>query len=281
MSSSKKLPIFLKWAGGKRRIISELDSHFPKNFENYFEPFLGAGSVFFHIKKNYNPSYCEISDINKDLIETYKAVRDKPELLLSHLSYFKEQDSEKFYYHIRDLFNKHKLRRIRRCAAFIYLNKTCFNGIYRVNSRNEFNVPYGKRKNPEIFSTNTIREASRLLQGIRILHQDYSEIQSRLKGELDFVYLDPCYDPIKKTSFTAYTPARFKKEDRYRLKEFISIAKYKGVSVILSNNKLSEVLKLYPLEEGYKRIDVFVSRPLNSNSNDRGKVPESLIMCNC
>ena len=281
MTESKNLPIFLKWAGGKRRIMKYLDSYFPKNFENYYEPFLGAGSVFFHVKKNYNPKYCMISDINRDLVQTYIAVRDNPSLLIRYLSELEKKNCEEFFYNIRRKYNKNAVRGIKRCAVFIYLNKTCFNGIYRVNSKNEFNVPYGKKKSPEIYDKNTILEASELLRGVRILHQDFKEIQKYLHGREDFVYLDPCYDPIKKTSFTSYTPEKFRKEDRYDLKNFIESAKYKGVSVILSNNKLAEVLKLYPTEEGYENFDILVSRPINSNSKERGKITETVIRCNC
>ena len=200
---------------------------------------------------------------------------------MRYLSQFKKKNSKDFFYELRNSFNTKKIRGIKRCAAFIYINKTCFNGIYRVNSKNEFNVPYGKYDNPEIFNKNTILEASKLLQGADIICQDYGRIQSYLKGKGDFVYLDPCYDPIKKTSFTAYTPEKFSESDRYRLKDFINIAKLKGVSIVLSNNKLKEVLELYKVKEGYITYDILVSRPINSNAKGRGKITESVITCNC
>lgn len=277
----KKLPVFLKWAGGKRRILNELDNYFPKKIENYYEPFLGAGSVFFYIKKKYNPKKCIISDINKDLIDTYIAVRDKPLLLIKYLSELKKKNSKDFFYETRDLFNKKKYRGVKRCAIFIFMNKVCFNGIYRVNSKNEFNVPYGRYNNPEIFNKKTILEASKMLQGVKIKHQDYNKVTSNLIGKNDFIYLDPCYDPIKKTSFTAYTPNKFVPEDRIKLKIFIEKAKLLGCSVVLSNNKLKEVLELYNKKNGYEIFDILVSRPINSKANCRGKIMESIIRCNC
>ena len=139
-----KIPTFLKWAGGKRRLIEQIDKHLPKKINRYFEPFLGAGSMFFYIKQKYNPKFCMVSDINKDLIETFKAVRDNPLGLINETKKLKKKDSKEFYYKVRMKFNEDKYLGLKRCAAFIYLNKTCFNGLYRVNSKNEFNVPCGK-----------------------------------------------------------------------------------------------------------------------------------------
>jgi len=136
-----KLPTFLKWAGGKRRLIEQIDPYIPRNIRGYFEPFLGGGSMFFYIKQKYNPEFCMLSDINKDLIKTFRAVRDNPKELIKFLRYYKRKNSKKFYYKVRERFNKDRIKGLNRCAAFIYLNKTCFNGLYRVNSKNEFNVP--------------------------------------------------------------------------------------------------------------------------------------------
>ena len=270
------IPTFLKWAGGKRRLISKLEPLFPKKIDRYFEPFLGGGYMFFYIKRKYNPEFCMISDINKDLIETYKAVRDNPKRLIHNLKFFNKNHSKEFYYIIREKFNCNKLRYLRRCAAFIYLNKTCFNGLYRVNSKNEFNVPFGRYNNLEIYNEQNILFASQLLQGVRIEHQDYREITKSVKKD-DFIYLDPCYDPIKKTSFVNYTPKGFSEIDRIELAKFIRILINKGAKIILSNNDLSEIRESY---SDLKIYEIFVSRSINSNPLDRGKIIE-LAISNC
>ena len=141
------IPVFLKWAGGKRRIIKEIDNQLPKKVDRYFEPFLGAGSAFFYIKEKYNPQHCCISDTNENLINTYLAVRDNVDLLIRYLNGYQKNNSKDFYYQVRDDFNDNKIKGIKRAAAFIYINKTCFNGLYRVNSKNRFNVPYGGNDN--------------------------------------------------------------------------------------------------------------------------------------
>jgi len=271
-----KLPTFIKWAGGKRRLIEQLDKHLPKKIDRYFEPFLGGGSMFFYIKQKYNPKFCMISDINKDLIETFKAVRDNPKELIKHIRYFKKRNSEEFYYQIRKKLNENKFEGIRRCAVFIYLNKTCFNGLYRVNSKGEFNVPCGKYKNPEIFNEEIILFASKLLQRVKIIYQDYKEILNYVKKG-DFVYLDPCYDPIKKTSFANYTPKRFCELDRIELAKFMRILKNNSVRVILSNNNLFEIRKIYS-RFNFKIETIRASRSINSNPLGRGLINELLII---
>ena len=273
MTDKIKIPTFLKWAGGKRRILKDLDRLFPEKIDRYFEPFLGAGSVFFFVKKKYNPKFCAISDINKDLVDTYISVRDKPRGLIKNLKFFDKNNSEEFYYTIREKFNEKKINGIKRSAAFIYLNKTCYNGLYRVNSKNEFNVPYGRYKHPEIFNTENILEASGLLQGVQITTQDYRNITNQVKSG-DFIYLDPCYDPLKKTSFANYTPKKFCEADRINLASFIKYLKNSDVNLVLSNNDLSEIRRIY---SEFKIAEIQVSRAINSNSKERGKIMELVI----
>lgn len=268
-----RLPTFLKWAGGKRRVLDQLQIYFPPRIERYFEPFLGGGSCFFYIKQKYNPSFCMISDINADLIETYKTVRDHPKTLLKHLSFFKKNNSEKFYYEVREKFNRNLIKKIRRCAAFIYLNKTCYNGLYRVNSKNEFNVPYGRYNDSEIYDIDTIYLASGLLKNVNIKLQDYREILKFVqKG--DFVYLDPCYDPIKKTSFANYTPKRFCELDRINLSQFMRSLKNKDVKTMLSNNCIPEIRDLY---NDFEINEIMASRSINSNPYGRNQIVELVI----
>ncbi|MFA6432808.1 MAG: Dam family site-specific DNA-(adenine-N6)-methyltransferase [Candidatus Paceibacterota bacterium] len=266
--------VFLKWAGGKRRILPLMANFFPIKFGNYFEPFLGAGSVFFYVKQKYNPSHCTISDTNSDLINTYIHVRDNPKQLIKLLEYFKSQHSKKFYYEVREKFNKKIYIGIKRAAAFIYLNKTCFNGLYRVNSKNEFNVPFGQHKILSVYSSEVIYRASELLNDrVTIKHQDYKEIIANVKKG-DFVYLDPCYDPIKKTSFASYTPERFSLDDRTKLFVFIEELKKKNTHIVLSNNDLPEIRKLY---SGYNVHEILAPRIIGSRISYRADLIELLI----
>lgn len=267
------IPTFLKWAGGKRRILPELAKLMPHKFDSYFEPFLGGGATFFFIKQTYGPKKIVISDINKDLVLTYKAVRDNPKELIKYLDHFKKENSVEFFYKVRKNFNSRRLTKIKRCAAFIYLNKTCYNGLFRVNSKNEFNVPYGKYNSPEIFSKKNIFFASKLLQGVTIKHKDYREIIDEVDSK-SFVYLDPCYDPIKKTSFVSYTPKTFSDSDRIFLADFVYKLKARGADVLLSNNDLLEVRRLYP---DFYIDKIFAPRSIGSRAVDRKRVMELAI----
>ena len=274
--SENMIPTFLKWAGGKRKILDKIDPFIPNEINDYYEPFLGGGSVFFYIKQKYNPKNCVISDINKDLINTFIDVRDNPQHVIKHLKKFKENNSEEHYYYIRSLFNKGKISGTKRSAAFIYLNKTCYNGLYRVNSKNEFNVPYGKYKNPEVFNEETILYASELLQGTTIKCQDYEELKETVeKG--DFIYLDPCYDPLKKTSFAHYTPKKFSSEDNERLAKFVAEMNRRGAKILFSNNITKNIKKYYKEGEGFSREIIKSFRSVGSRKNYRGFFDEYLI----
>ena len=278
MRSSAKMPTFLKWAGGKRRILPLIEQFFPKKFERYFEPFLGGGSVFFYIKEKYNPSECIISDTNRDLINTYLHVRDCPRELIKELSLFKKDHSKEFYYTVRERFNKFKYDEVERSAAFIYLNKTCFNGLYRVNRKNEFNVPFGQLKNPGIYDEETIYAASNLLGNkVKIRHQDYGAVLKSAEKN-DFVYLDPCYDPIKKTSFANYTPIRFSEADRNVLYAFIENLRKRGTKVVLSNNDIPQIRSLY---SGYKISEILAPRFIGSKASYRSNLTELVITTGC
>ena len=270
----EKLPIFLKWAGGKRKLLDKLSVLFPLKINRYFEPFLGAGSVLFFIRKKYKTKYCMVSDINRDLIDTYIAVRDNPQKLIRLIDYFKGKNSVKFYYKIRVDFNAKKIKGLKRAAAFIYLNKTCFNGLYRVNSKNQFNVPYGCYTNPEIYNREIILYASQLLQEVIIKHQDYRKILSKVRRG-DFVYLDPCYDPIKpQKSFVHYTPHIFQETDRLELHDFVVSLRKRGVNFILNNNDLPKIHHIY---KGFKIDTIESNRIIGGAVKNRGKVKELLI----
>lgn len=269
------IPIFIKWPGGKRRLISQINPYLPNEVERYFEPFLGGGSMFFYIKQKYNPKFCMISDINEDLIEAFKMVRDNPHGIIEALNYFSKNDSKKFYYKSRTLFNQGKIYGVKRAAAFIYFTKSGFNGVYRVNMKGEFNVPYGYHKRREIYNRREILFASQLLQGVKIRKQDYNEILQYVKKR-DLVYLDPCYDPLKKTSFVHYTKDRFSIQDRERLHKFINKVRSRGAKIVLSNNDIVEVEDLYSTN-GFRINRVEAARCVNVNPKGRGRISELLI----
>lgn len=273
------IPTFLRWAGGKRRILPLIEKFFPEKIDRYFEPFLGGGSVFFYVKQKYNPSRCLISDTNLDLVNTYIHVRDEPERLLKYLAKYRIKNNEDFYYKTRQRFNDKKIKGVERSAVFIYLNKTCFNGLYRVNRQNKFNVPYGQLKNPKIADKIAIFEASNLLRdNVEIRHQDYSSVINQAKKN-DFIYLDPCYDPIKRTSFTSYTPDKFSEKDREKLHNFIETLRKKGSRVVLSNNDVKAVRSLY-LAPNYRIKEIQAPRYIGSKGLYRSSVSELVISTN-
>lgn len=280
--SIMRIPTFLKWVGGKRKTLEKIDQeikdYIKKNrrLKRYHELFIGGGSVFFHVKQKYKFKRFTISDINQDLIDTYLYVRDSPKELINHLKKLKKSNSEDFYYKIREIFNQKKVKGIKRGAIFIYLNKTCFNGMYRVNSKGEFNVPCGRYSNPEIFNKETIFHASELLKEVKIVCRDYEQAEKEIeKG--DFVYLDPCYDPIKRTSFTQYTPKRFTSEENGRLAHFIKRIGLKGAKVLLSNNPTQNVITFYTKKEGFRYKEIFSFRSVGSKGSYREHAMELLI----
>ena len=269
------MPIFIKWLGGKRRLINQISLYLPDDIDRYFEPFLGSGAMFFYIKQKYDPKYSMLSDINKDLIKTFIFVRDRPKELIKNLEYFDKNNSENFYYNVRTRYNQGIITGIRRAAAFIYLTKTCFNGVYRINKKGEFNVPYGYYKDPEIYNKEEIMFASQLLNGVDIRRQDYTKVLQYVKKD-DLIYLDPCYDPLKKTSFVHYTRERFSIHDRTKLYEFIIRATRKGGRIILSNNNIKDIEEIYS-KKGFNINYVEASRCVSVNPKGRGRIKELLI----
>ncbi len=190
---------FLKWAGGKTRLISQYKDYFPQHYQTYYEPFLGGGAVFFYLQ----PSHAVLTDINADLILTYQSVRDHLEELITLLQEHKRRHNSEYYYDVR---NYHSGTDLEKAARFIYLNKTCFNGLYRVNSQGKFNVPVGKYKNPGICQEEVLKLASAALKKVAIKQANFEEVLNYATGSNDFVYFDPPYYPLNATSnFTAYT----------------------------------------------------------------------------
>jgi DNA adenine methylase len=264
---------FLQWVGGKREMIPQYKNLIPKNINKYFEPFLGGGAMFFELK--CNPSY--LLDINDELIKTYKAVRDYPKEVIHILDELKSKHSKDLYLKIRSLDREYNILHLPLpdiAARMIYLNQTCFNGLYRVNKKGQFNVPIGSSLNRLISDKNCILKASEVLKHIFIEKGDFSDCLKNIeKG--DFVYLDPPYFPISINSdFNRYSKEKFYLEDQIRLKMFFDECNQKGVYLMLSNSDSDYIKDLY---KDYNIKTVSSSRNLNCKSDKRNKVTELII----
>ncbi|MBW4446973.1 MAG: DNA adenine methylase [Spirirestis rafaelensis WJT71-NPBG6] len=261
---------FLKWAGGKSKLIQQYLTYLPStnNYKNYYEPFLGGGAVFFHIL----PSNAILTDINAELITTYRCVRDNVEELISLLKEHENKHSRDYYYNVRANPGKSDLEK---AARLIYLNKTCFNGLYRVNSQNKFNVPLGKYKNPNICPQDLLFAASEALSRAEIKHADFTEVLNHATSSEDFVYFDPPYYPISKTSyFTSYTSYSFEENQQIQLRDIFVKLSERGVKLMLSNSDCEFIRNLY---SGFNIYTISAARAINSNAKKRGKINEILV----
>jgi DNA adenine methylase len=253
---------FLKWAGGKTQLISELAEHIPNNFNKYIEPFVGGGAFYFYV----NPEKAIISDSNEELITTYISVRDNVESVIEILECYKNEES--FFYKIRAL-NPNELSFAERAARLIYLNKTCFNGLYRVNKKGEFNVPYGKRTG-EFLNKASLIYASEFLQNTLILHSDYLETLQKYAKEGDFIFLDPPYYPVSKYSdFKRYTKEFFYHDNHVALKKEFDRLVRLGCHVLLTNSDHQIILDLY---KGYEIKIIETKRLISSNPATRNGI---------
>lgn len=270
VSEKKAYPI-IKWVGGKRQLINQLIENIPKCFNSYFEPFFGGGALFFELQ----PKNAYISDINPELINLYCVIRDNPNQLIVELS--KHQVSEEYFLMLRNLDRSEEYSRlndIQKASRFIYLNKTCFNGLYRVNSKGQFNVPFGKYKNPKIFDEDNLLKCSNLLKEIKIKNESFEKILGSVKKG-DFVYFDPPYAPLNKTSnFTSYTKEGFGMEMQVKLKELCDELNEKKVFFMLSNSDTKIINDLY---KEYNIKKILASRMVNSKAHLRGKISEVLV----
>ena len=263
---------FVKWAGGKRQLLPELIKRVPK-FTTYCEPFVGGGALFFYLQ----PKKAIINDFNKDLINTYITIQNDVESLIQYLSTYKN-DSES-YYKIRELDRTplfHRMSDTEKASRLIYLNKTCYNGLFRVNSMGEFNSPFGSYKSPNIVNEPTLRAIHSYFQNadITFLSGDFEVAVKGLKKGT-FVYFDPPYDPVSASSnFTGYTNLGFGKQEQRRLKEVCDKLNAKGIKFLLSNSATDFILDLY---KEYNIEKISAKRVINSNANNRGNVDEVLI----
>ena len=292
----KTVKPFLKWAGGKGQLIKEIEKYYPfadGKVKKYAEPFVGGGAVLFDILNKYDLEEVYISDINAELINAYRIIRDNIDALIQMLSVMQgefvqlDTDERKEYYmQKRELFNDLKVNgneniNIEKAALMIFLNKTCFNGLYRVNRKGLFNVPMGAYKNPMICDENNLRAVSEKLQGVTIVCGDYRESADFI-DENTFVYFDPPYRPITNTaSFTAYTENLFSDSEQIELARFVDSMHKKGAKVVISNsdpkNSDTEDDFFDSIYSAHKIRRVDATRMINCNSEARGKIKELLI----
>ncbi|WP_339059455.1 DNA adenine methylase [Fusobacterium animalis] len=287
---------FIKWVGGKGQLLSEINKLYPvelgKNINKYAEIFVGGGAVLFDILSKYKLDEVYISDKNLELINTYKSIRDNVDILIKSLKGMEEQyiplDNENrkdYYYKKREEYNSLKINsevnNIEKAVLFIFLNKTCFNGLYRVNKKGEFNVPMGAYKKPKICDEENLKNVSLTLRNVKIVYADYRKSEKFIDDKT-FVYIDPPYRPLNITSsFTSYTENDFNDKEQIELAEYINVLNKKGAKIIISNsdpknNDIDDNFfdKLY---KNYNINRVKATRMLNSNANLRGAINELLI----
>jgi len=271
---------FLKWAGGKRQLLPEILKYLPKNIgkTTYFEPFLGGGALLFELQ----PKQAIVNDSNRELINCYQVIKDDVEELIEILKLHKARNSKEYYDDLREmdrLKQYNKFSKAEKAARIIYLNKTCYNGLFRVNSKGQFNVPFGSYKNPNILDEAVLRGVNDYFNQntVTFLNNDFAEaVKDAKKG--DFVYFDPPYDPVSNTaSFTGYDVNGFNQNEQNRLKQVVDELTEKGCNVMLSNSATSFILDLY---KDYKETikTVSATRSINSNALKRGKINEVLVL---
>ncbi|HUW90483.1 MAG TPA: DNA adenine methylase [Candidatus Nanopelagicaceae bacterium] len=263
---------FVKWAGGKRQLINQMKVYFPKNFNKYIEPFVGGGAVFFHLL----PKKAILSDSNLELINCYNVIKYNVKELIESLSHHKYE--EKYYYQIRamdrDLEFYKKLSNIEKASRTIYLNKTGYNGLYRVNSKGYFNVPFGFHKNPTICDRNNLIAVHSALRNVKINHNPF-ESCLKFAERNDFIYFDPPYHPLSETSnFTSYNKGNFGEASQNELFNNFKILDERGCKLLLSNSYSDYILNLY---RDYEIIVLKARRSINSNAQRRGLIKEVLI----
>ena len=287
---------FIKWVGGKGQLLSEINKLYPvelgKNINKYAEIFVGGGAVLFDILSKYKLDEVYISDKNLELINTYKSIRDNVDILIKSLKGMEEQyiplDNENrkdYYYKKREEYNSLKINsevnNIEKAILFIFLNKTCFNGLYRVNKKGKFNVPMGAYKKPKICDEENLKNVSLTLRNVKIVYADYRKSEKFIDGKT-FVYIDPPYRPLNITSsFTSYTENDFNDKEQIELAEYINVLNKKGAKIVISNsdpknNDIDDNFfdKLY---DNYNINRVKATRMLNSNASLRGAINELLI----
>lgn len=275
MSNKFLISPILKWVGGKRQLLAEIMPLINKNCSTYVEPFIGGGAVFFELQ----PKKAIINDYNRELINVYLVIKNNPEELIIELGKHESNNTEEYFYKMRATDRSIEyatMTNLQKAARIIYLNKTCYNGLYRVNSAGQFNSPYGKYKNPNIVNATTIRGMSKYLNStnVDIRQGDYKDVLKGLRKGA-FVYLDPPYMPIStSSSFTGYTENGFSNDQQVALKKECDKLNDKGILFLQSNSDCQEIRELY---REYEIKTVQAKRSINSKANKRGEISEVLI----
>ncbi|MDR2536449.1 MAG: DNA adenine methylase [Treponema sp.] len=268
---------YLKWAGGKRQLLPEIRKHLPEDIQRYtyYEPFVGAGAVFFDLQ----PKKAVINDYNTQLILTYQVIKTQCEALIQALQEYARNNNKAYYYQIRDLDRDSRsfqgLSDVEKAARLIFLNKTCYNGLYRVNRRGLFNTPYGNYKNPAICEEQVLKRISAYLNAneVAIMNHDFEAVLSSVQDD-SFIYFDPPYHSPQKTNFTAYQAVGFGEEEQERLRNVFTAAAGLGAKCLLSNGDTLFIRELY---KNFKIQTVQAKRVINADPSRRGLINEVLI----
>lgn len=264
---------FMKWAGGKTQLITELNGRLPAEFGNYHEPFLGGGAFFFKLYRDSKFGHARISDLNSELIDAYRAIRDSLEEVIAALSGYPHDAA--FYYRLRAQ-RPAELSLPARAARMIYLNKTGYNGLYRVNKRGEFNVPFGRHKNPTYLDADNLRAVSRALQSVDIHHAPFETVLDHAR-EGDLVYFDPPYVPVSRTAnFTSYQADGFSLDDQRRLRDVCVELTRRNVYILLSNSDTETARELFS-RPPFEVNEVLANRAINCDRGRRGKMTELIV----
>jgi DNA adenine methylase len=263
---------FVKWVGGKTQLLEEIHHRLPRKINRYFEPFVGGGAVFFSL----GHENATLIDINEELVNAYQVIRDNVDALIKDLK--KHEYSEEYFYRIRDKDRSKDFQKwsdVRRASRLIFLNKTCFNGLYRVNSEGFFNTPFGRYFNPRILDEENLRACSKALKSVEILHGSFMQIDELAKKG-DFVYFDPPYAPVSETAyFTSYSKEGFAVDMQLELRDLCLRLNKKGVKFMLSNADVPLIRELYSDKFNIEVVMAF--RSVNSVATKRGKVREVII----
>ena len=294
---SEKARPFVKWAGGKGSLISQLSNFYPYELKNgiierYIEPFVGGGAVLIDILQNYDVRQAYAFDINIDLINSYNVIKNNVEELITNLKrmeteylQLEQEERKNYFYNKRNEYNNYVLQEneqnVQRAAQFIYLNRTCFNGLYRVNKDGKFNVPVGSYKNPTICDEKNLRNLSELIQNVQFQYGDYRRSMEYVT-ENTFVYFDPPYRPLNMTSgFTSYTKEDFNDDNQRELATFYRELNERNAKLMLSNSNPKNINEedhfFDNIYQGFNIDEIYASRMINANSNGRGKISEILV----
>ena len=264
---------FLKWAGGKTNLLGQYEPLFPEWSGDYFEPFIGSGAVFFYLSARPEERNYYLSDLNREIVDAFCAVRDDVEGVIKLLAKHQQLHSKDYFYQVRGLVPQN-LSALEKAARTIYLNKTCFNGLYRVNKKGEFNVPMGNYKKPSILQIETLKAASRALSSADLSTGHYSVLVDKAQAG-DFIYLDPPYHPLSKTAmFTNYVAQAFGEKDQIELAEVANALSKKGCLVMESNSNTDFIKDLY---KGFKIQEVWARRSINREKSKRGAITELVV----